>query len=117
MPISIHTPWAQKIMSLRKFRQILAAFRVEKEAPEGVNDKAYQLRRVANLIGIGARRTFKLGRYMSFDEGGIASRSRMNPIRQYNKDKPSKFRVDFFILSDARNYFIYNIEPYQGNIN
>ena len=43
----------------------------------------------------------------TFDEGGIAMRSRYCPVRQYNKDKPNKYRVDFFILADASYYFIY----------
>ena len=41
-------------------------------------------------------------------------RSRFCPIRQYNKDKPAKYRVDFFILADATHYFIYHLDVYQG---
>ncbi len=37
-------------------------------------------------------------------------------MRQYNKDKPDKYRADFFILADARDYFIYNLDVYQGKI-
>ena len=32
----------------------------------------------------------------------------------YNKDKPNKYIVDFFILADAKYYFIYHIDVYQG---
>ena len=31
----------------------------------------------------------------------------------YNKDKPDKFRVDFFILADSKHYFIYHFDVYQ----
>ena len=41
-------------------------------------------------------------------------RSRYCPVRQYNKDKPNKYRVDFFILADAKYYFIYHLDVYQG---
>ena len=41
-------------------------------------------------------------------------RSRFCPVRQYNKDKPAKYRVDFFILADAGDYFIYHLDVYQG---
>ena len=51
---------------------------------------------------------------MSFDEGGHACRSRYCAVRQYNKDKPGKYRVNFFILSDAQAYFISHIDVYQG---
>ena len=42
--------------------------------------------------------------------------SRSNcPVRVYNKDISKKYRVDFFILADAKYYFIYNIGVCQGN--
>eukprot|EP00957_Ditylum_brightwellii_P091677 6980906-Ditylum_brightwellii.AAC.1 len=40
--------------------------------------------------------------------------SRFCPVRQYSKDKPDKFRVDFFILANAEHYFIYHLDCYQG---
>jgi len=67
-------------------------------------------------------RTFTPGRNLSFDEGGVASRSRVNPVRQYNKDKPNKFRIDFFVLTNNTKregqseipYFIMHLDVYQG---
>jgi hypothetical protein len=38
----------------------------------------------------------------------------MNPVRQYNKDKPQKYRVDFFIMACSKSYFIHHIDVYQG---
>jgi hypothetical protein len=35
-------------------------------------------------------------------------------VRQYNKDKPQKFHVDFFVLSGPCNYQILHIDVYQG---
>ena len=37
-------------------------------------------------------------------------------MRQYNKDKPQKFRVDFFILCNntPEQYFIVHCDVYQG---
>ena len=55
-----------------------------------------------------------MGVEASFDEGGVPMRSRYCPVRQYNKDKPDKYRVDFFILADAKHYFIYHLDVYQG---
>ena len=50
---------------------------------------------------------------MTFDEGGVGCCSRFCPVRHYNKDKPQKFRVDFFILSDASIYCILHFDVYQ----
>jgi hypothetical protein len=66
------------------------------------------------LISEAATKVFIPGVNLSFDEGGIGCRSRRCPIRMYNKDKPDKYRIDFFILCCATCWFIFHIEPYQG---
>ena len=64
--------------------------------------------------------TFIPGIDMSFDKGGILSRSRMNPVWQYNKDKQNKY---FFVLANKskKKYFAQHINVYrgqnEGNIN
>jgi hypothetical protein len=55
-----------------------------------------------------------MGPDLTFDEGGIGSCHRMNPVRQYNEDKPQKFRVDFFTMVCSKTYFIHHIDVYQG---
>jgi Transposase IS4 len=67
-----------------------------------------------NTMNVAAMNTKSMAEDVCFDEGGIGSRHRMNPIRQYNKDKPQKFRVDFFLLGCSRTYFIHHIDVYQG---
>ena len=81
-----------------------------------VGDKCHQLRSAIQFLNEHARKTFIPGRYLSFDEGGIASKSRYNPVRQYNASKPDKYRIDFFVLANATsgNNFIYHIDLYQG---
>ena len=53
---------------------------------------------------------------MSFGEGGVASRSRLNPVCDYNKDKPQKLCVDFFVLcnNSPGKSFILHCDIYQG---
>ena len=41
-------------------------------------------------------------------------RSRYCPVQMYNKDKPDKYRVEFFIFSDAKYYFVYHFDVFQG---
>eukprot|EP00957_Ditylum_brightwellii_P150015 11424694-Ditylum_brightwellii.AAC.1 len=36
------------------------------------------------------------------------------PVHQYNKDKPDKLCVGFFILANAKYLFIYYLDVYQG---
>ena len=85
-----------KYMTLNRFRQIRGAFHPEnKVAAAGGGDKCYQLRTVLNQLNKTSRKTFFVPQDMAFDEGGVGCRSTQCPVRQFNKDKPQKFRVDF----------------------
>ena len=107
--------WANNVMTLGRFKQIRAAYHPEVGASE-IGDKCHQLRHAINSMNAASKSTFVPGPNLSFDEGGVASRSRMNPVRQYNKDKPQKFRVDFFVLCNNTPgcYFIVHLDVYQG---
>ena len=106
--------WALKVMSLWQFKQIRAAFHPE-TGQSRIGDKCHQLRHALNTLNSSSYRTFIPGKNLSFDEGVVASWSRFNPVRQYNKDKPQKFRVDFFVLcnNSPGAYFIVHCDVYQ----
>ena len=108
-----YLPWAREHMTLLRFKQIRSAFHPEAESSL-CNDKCHQLRYFIRLFNSKAKEVFNLGGNVSFDEGGGAMRSRYCPVRMYNKDKPDKFRVDFFIIADSDYYFIYHLDVYQG---
>jgi Transposase IS4 len=106
--------FARHYMTLLRYKQIRAAFHPEDRAAGNGGDKCYQLRHVINTMNQAAINTKFMGPDLTFDEGGIGSRHRLNPVRQYNKDKPQKFRVDFFIMACSKSYFIHHIDVYQG---
>jgi MATE family multidrug resistance protein len=114
MDIDVNVGWAAKYMSLKRFRQVRRAFHPEHRAAAAAGDKCYQLRYALNCLNQASLNTYIPGRDLSFDEGGVSMRSRLCPVRQYNKDKPNKFRVDFFILADAKSYFAIHTDVYQG---
>lgn len=102
-------------MSLNRFKQIRGAFHPEdKVVANGSDDKCYQLRAAINELNAASLALFVPEANFAFDEGGVACRSRYCPVRQYNKDKPDKFRVDFFILAGSKSRLIYHIDVYQG---
>ena len=110
--------WASDIMDLRRFKIIRKAFRPEDRLARACGDKCYQIRHLLRDFKAAAKTSFTPGRDISFDEGGIGSRHRRNPVRMYNGKKPQKFRVDFFICAstEADNYVIFHIDIYQGRI-
>ena len=102
-------------MSLNRFKQIRGAFHPEeKSMANGEEDKCYQIRAAIKQLNASSKANFVAGSNMSFDEGGIGCRSRYCSVRQFNKDKPTKYRVEFFILADSQSYVIYHIDVYQG---
>jgi Transposase IS4 len=102
-------------LSLNRFKQIRGAFHPEdKVLGNGQEDKCYQLRHGMNELNKASISNFVPEANCAFDEGGIACRSWYCPVWQYNKDKPDKFRVDFFILARSKTYLIYHIDVYQG---
>jgi Transposase IS4 len=106
--------FAHHYMTLTRYKQIRSAFHPEDRAAGLGGDKCYQLRHAINTLNAAAKNVKYIGENSTFDEGGIASWSRVNPVRQYNKDKPQKFRVDFFILACSVCYFIHHLDVYQG---
>jgi Transposase IS4 len=106
--------FARHYMTLNRYKQIRAAFHPEDRIAGNAGDKCYQLRHAINTLNQAANNSKYIGENVTFDEGGIGSRHRLNPVRQYNKDKPQKFRVDFFIMACSSTYFIHHLDVYQG---
>ena len=111
--VSGRVGWAARYMTINRYKYIRSAFHPE-ISTSVVKDKCHQLRAAIKQLNRAAKTSFKPGPRMSFDEGGVAMRSRFCPVRMYNKDKPNKYRVDFFVLADALEYFVYHIDVYQG---
>ena len=105
--------WGKDVMTLIRFKQILSDFHPE----VGISFCGYnfhQLRYIIYILNDKPKIIFFLGDNGSFDEEGNVMRSRYYPVKMYNKSKTDKYRVGFFILVDAKYYFIYHIDVYQG---
>jgi hypothetical protein len=107
--------WFNHRFAYGRFIQIQAALSPE-FGETNISDKCHQLRTAINYLNDYAKKAFIPGCYLSFDEGGIANKSKYNPVRQYNASKPDKYRIDFFVLANATsgNNFVYHLDVYQG---
>ena len=108
-----YSSWAKDIITFVRFKKIRSSLHPESESINR-GDKCHQLRWFIRKFNLMTRKTFILGPTSSFYNGGIPMRSRFCPVQQYNKDKPAKYRVYFFILADAGLYFICRLDIYQG---
>ena len=97
---SIKTSWVSNVMCAYHFHQIHAALHPEM-GPSTVGDHCHQLCAFIVSLNPNAKQSFILGRQRLFDEGGIASKSRYNPVGQYNSLKPDKYGIDLFVLVKA----------------
>jgi hypothetical protein len=100
-----------------RFIQICAALHPEIVESE-IEDMCHQLHAAIQFFNSHTKKTFIPGRYLSFDDGGIASKSRYDPVCQYNASKLDKSCIDFFILANATlgNYFTYHLDVCRGRI-
>jgi hypothetical protein len=107
--------WASKVFTLSRFQQIRAAFHPEVGVSKS-GDKVHQLRYALNCLNSASKRAFIPGKDLSFDEGGVATRSKFCPVRMYNQSKPDKFRVEFFMAGNCSKgmYFVIHCDIYQG---
>ena len=112
--ISRTAGFAQQVMTLKRYKQIRGAFHAEDKNVAMSGDKCHQVRHLLNCFNAAAARVFLISLLLAFDEGGIGIRSRFCPCRMYNKDKPDKYRVEFFLMACAVTYAILHIDVYQG---
>ena len=114
LEISDTAGFAHKYMSLQRFQQIRGSFHPEDKSVLSGGDKCYQIRYIMNSFNAASKQTWYVPGDVTFDEGGVGCRSRYCPVRQYNKDKPQKYRVDFFIMAASKGYYILHLDVYQG---
>lgn len=56
---------------------------------------------------------FTPGNYVAVDESTVSFKGKVS-FRVYNKNKPNKFGLKIFVLSDCENGYIYDFIPYFG---
>jgi len=103
-------------MKMWRYKQIRAALHPDDRKAAFMDglDKAFILQHALNTLNMAAANVMHMSKDLTFDEGGSASRHRRNPIHQFNGAKPQKFRIDYFLLPEAHNYFIHHADVYQG---
>ncbi|OWY98807.1 hypothetical protein PHMEG_00030330, partial [Phytophthora megakarya] len=81
-----------KVMSRDRFRDITRYLHFsDNEVPEATKDRAWKIRPILATLERTFNAGYVLGPRVAIDEGMLPSRNRMNPTRQYMKDKPHKW--------------------------
>ncbi|GMF48922.1 unnamed protein product [Phytophthora fragariaefolia] len=80
------------------------------KSPIAALDRAWKIRPVVDVLQRTFARGYRAPPVISFDEATLPSRSRYNPTRQFNKDKPHTWGTKVFVAACAKTA----IEVYCG---
>ena len=113
------TPGISSIMSHVHFQQIFRFLHLadsSRQIPAGQpgHDKLYKVRRYVDLITNQFTANYTLHQQVTIDEAMIPFKGRLT-FKQYMKNKPTKWGIKVYVLSDATNGYIYRIQIYSGN--
>ncbi|POM63037.1 hypothetical protein PHPALM_27734 [Phytophthora palmivora] len=79
------------------------------KSPQARLDRAWKIRPEVDVL-----QRYKPPPVISFDEATLPSRSRFNPTRQFNKDKPHKWGTKVFVAACVQTAYCMRIEVYCG---
>lgn len=105
--------WARSIMPRTRFRALMALLHVADPAAENPGDK---LRKVESFIDYFKSRWLALyqpRQQLAIDERMVKSRHQSG-IRQYIKDKPTKWGIKLWVLADSSNGYTIDFNVYIG---
>jgi hypothetical protein len=95
-----------RFMSRARFEDITRFLHFNNNADDNrLRDRAWKVRPLLQVVQKTFRRGFLLGKTISFDEGMIGSRHRMNPMRVYMKAKPTKWGTKFYMTCCAETAY------------
>ena len=106
------------VMPRDRFWQLLRCFHVNAVDPSLVTrtpnyDRLYKVRKLLDLVFPLFESAYTTHKELSIDEAMIPYKGRLR-FKQYMKDKPTKWGIKAFVLSDARNGYVYRVQIYTG---
>lgn len=109
------TPGFRKVMTRDRFLAIWSFLHVIDEEDRTIDhaDKIYKVRSLLDYFLIKFQKYYRPRKHLSLDEGMIPTKNRL-AIKQYIKDKPTKWGIKSFMVCDAESGYVYNVEIYTG---
>ena len=102
-------------MSKNRFLAILQMLHFsDNNDPKSQKDRIWKIRPVVDTLNQTFKAAFRMGVGISFDEATLPNRSRMMPIRVYNKNKPHKWGAKLFMVCDVTTAFCHHFDVYTG---
>ena len=100
--------WVCRLISSRdRFRAIMAFFRCNDHTAMDNNDKLRHVRYLIDNVKQSCQEFFQCSKEVAVDERMVRSKHRSG-MRQYNKNKPTKWGLKLWVLADSDTGYTYN---------
>ena len=118
---TVKTPFFGTYMGRNTFQAILSNIQVSDSTADlpcnnPNHDKLFKVRPFVDMIDRTFLQSYKPGRDLSMDEGCCPYKGRVT-FKCYNPNKPSKWHLKLFEVSDARTGYVVAFEIYSGKNN
>lgn len=108
-----HGLWARAIMPRTRFRALMALLHVVDPAAETPGDKLCKVESFIDYFKSRCLSLYQPRQNVAIDERMVKSRHRSG-IRQYIKDKPTKWGIKLWVLADSSNGYTVDFDVYIG---
>lgn len=105
--------WARSIMPRIRFRALMALLHVVDPATETPGDKLHSVESFIDYFKSRCLDLYQPRQQLAIDERMVKSRHRSG-IRQYIKDKPTKWGIKLWVLADSSNGYTIDFNIYIG---
>ena len=108
-----HGLWARAILSRKRFKALMALLHVVDPATENKADKLHKVESFITYFKSRCLALYQPRQNLAVDERMVKSRHRSG-IRQYIKDKPTKWGIKLWVLADSSNGYTVDFNVYIG---
>ena len=114
----ISTPGISAVMPLVRFEQLFRCLHLNdnsSQVPRGTSghDRLFKVRKLLNLVVPRFQSEYVMHQECSIDEAMIPFKGRLG-FKQYMRNKPIKWGIKVFVLADATNGYVRNLQVYTG---
>ena len=107
------TPGLSSLMGKYVFEQFWRFLHLADNHLDDKTDKLFKVRPFLDLVMTQFSVQYTLHQPVTIDEAMIPYKGRLT-FKQYMKNKPTKWEIKVFVLSDATNGYIYRLQIYTG---
>jgi len=108
-----HGLWARVMMSRDRFKAVMAMLHVVDPLTENPADKLRKVSAFTDHFKDRCKALYQPFQHISIDERMVKSKHRSG-IRQYIKNKPTKWGIKLWVLADSANGYTYDFDVYVG---